>query len=82
MICFQYGIIFTYIAELFSTHLRGMSLGLSLLFSRSLTALSSYLIYFTDNINMHPLSTCIMTGSIGLSVSYFMRETSGNKLKN
>lgn len=81
-ICFQYGTIFNYVSELFPTHIRGMALGISVLIGRVITSLSSYMIFVTDRLHLHPLATAMLTSLLALPFSYLLRETKDQKMSN
>jgi hypothetical protein len=82
IICFQYGTIFSYVAELFPTHIRGFALGTSVLVGRIMSSLSSYMIFFTDSYNLHPLATTLITSTIALPLSMYLRETKDQSISN
>ena len=81
-ICFQYGTIFNYVAELFPTHLRGLALGCSVAFGRTMSSLAAFMIYFTDLWEIHPLSTALITSMIAIPFSIILEETSHKQISN
>ena len=79
---FQYGTIYTYIAEQFPTHLRGITLGVSVAFGRAIVSFVGYLLLFADKNNIHPFSLILISGLIAFPISFLMSETQGKALKN
>ena len=81
-ICFQYGTIFSYVSELFPTHLRGFALGFTVAIGRFMSSLSSYMIFITDSLGMHPFATALLAGVVSLPFSIILEETAHKKLSN
>ena len=79
---FQYGILCTYTIEIFETHIRGLALGILIALGRILIAFSSFMMYFCDSYNLHPLSFCFVFALIAIPPGMLLPETKGKRLQN
>jgi len=82
VLCMNFAMIFTYAAELFPTELRGLTLGLCLLFGRFATMLSILFEIASDNLGIHPMVTIILGSSLSIPVAWLLPETQGKRISN
>lgn len=64
-VCYQFGTIYIYYSELFTTSVRGIVLGITLVISRFYMSIASYIILLANNLNIHP---CVF-GLIGVVIA-------------
>jgi ABC-type phosphate transport system permease subunit len=79
---FHYGTIYTYIAEQFPSHLRGITLGISVAVGRVVASTAGYIMLLGERNQIHPYSFMLISGLISFPISYLMSETKGLTLKN
>lgn len=79
---FHFGILWTYISELFETKLRVFAIGFNLTLGLVFQALGSFTVVIANRVGVHPLSLPLI-GIIGsLIASIYAPETKGQTLKN
>lgn len=81
-VCYQFGTIYIYYAELFTTRVRGIVLGIVLVFSRSYMGISSYIILLANDLNIHPCVMALIGVAIGLPSAILLPETKYDGIKN
>ena len=70
-----YGVVFNYGSELFPTHVRGFTMGFSLVLSRNLVGLASLFLHWSGQMGIHPLTFMALTAVVSLPFGFLMPET-------
>ena len=78
----NFAMIFTYIAELFPTRIRGLGLGFCVLAGRFSTLFSLSIESFTDHFNLNPMVGVAFGAIVSLPVSLLLPETYGKGIDN
>ena len=74
--------IFTYIAELFPTRIRGLALGFCVLAGRLSTIFTLTLENFTNHFNLNPMIGVIFGAIVTMPISLLLPETFGKGIDN
>lgn len=80
--CMNFALIFSYASELFPTKIRGLTLGIIVLFGRISSLFSLNLVFFTDSLGLHPMVGVIISSIIAIPTSLLMPETIGKGVSN
>lgn len=78
----NFAMIFTYIAELFPTRIRGLGLGFCVLAGRLSTIFTLGVESFTDHYNLNPMVGVVFGAIISMPVSLLLPETFGKGIDN
>lgn len=82
VICMNFAMIFTYIAELFPTRIRGLGLGFCVLAGRVSTLLTLGVESFTDHFDLNPMVGVAFGAIIAMPTSLLLPETFGKGIDN
>ena len=74
--------VYLYCAELFETKLRSLAIAVSLTFGKLVGSLMTYLIYWTQQVHLHPMSCLWLIALLGLICSFLLPETKDQGILN
>ena len=77
-----FALIYTYIAEIFPTKIRGFATGFAILIGRISVSFCSFFVFWGNQYDFHPLFFCVLFAIIGQFSLMGLPETFGMKIKN
>ena len=78
----QFGFIYTYGSELFSTAVRTFGISLAMTIACTVAGISTYIIRLMQNLGLNPMSFVLVIGLLSLVSSILLPETKNLKMKN
>ena len=82
LVCIQFGVIYPYATELFTTKNRSIAIGIMLTVSKICNGFSTYDILFLQRFSLNPSIFYFVFGLIALPCAMYLPETKNNKIKN
>jgi hypothetical protein len=78
----MFGVLYTYITELFNTKCRAISLSVSMTLGKLLSGLCTYVIYLMNLMHLHAMSFIWVLGALSILALKGLPETKGHDIKN